>query len=243
MSYGYIYRTTNLLENKVYIGRRYGNFISKYFGSGIYLRRAIQKYGKENFKVELIAYAKSKKELNDLEIFYIAENRKLLGRENMYNISTGGEGMGSGEDHPDYSGNKNPMYGKKGKDAPMFGRTGIKSPMFGRVGEQAPMYNKHHTKETKKKISISMHKVMCTPKAREKVRQANLGSNNHNYGKKLPKHSLDMIGENNPMFGVHLSHSIESREKMRLSYKNHKQDCMCASCKSKRGIKNAQHKQ
>lgn len=48
-----------------------------------------------------------------------------------------------------YSGAGNPMYGRTGKDAPAYGRTGKKHPMFG----------KHHTEESKQKISTSLRKA------------------------------------------------------------------------------------
>ena len=49
--YGYIYKTTNLLNNKIYIGQKKSNeFLhEKYLGSGKYLLNSIRKHGKENF--------------------------------------------------------------------------------------------------------------------------------------------------------------------------------------------------
>ena len=54
--FGYIYKTTNKVNNKVYIGQHQAEIFEpdKYLGSGTLLRRAIKKYGKENFTVELI---------------------------------------------------------------------------------------------------------------------------------------------------------------------------------------------
>lgn len=59
--YGYIYLTTNLVNNSRYVGRKKSDrfpFINKngevYLGSGMTLNKAINKYGKENFKVELL---------------------------------------------------------------------------------------------------------------------------------------------------------------------------------------------
>lgn len=43
-----IYKTTNKINGKIYIGRYCGNR-SSYLGSGSYLKRAIRKYGKDNF--------------------------------------------------------------------------------------------------------------------------------------------------------------------------------------------------
>ena len=56
----YLYKTTNLLNGKIYYGQHKGNFCDNYLGSGKYIKYAINKYSKENFKVELITYAESK---------------------------------------------------------------------------------------------------------------------------------------------------------------------------------------
>ena len=54
----YIYKIINLVDGKFYIGRRStSKEINKdtYFGSGgIHFKRAIKKYGKENFKKEIL---------------------------------------------------------------------------------------------------------------------------------------------------------------------------------------------
>jgi group I intron endonuclease len=92
MIYGYIYKTTNLINNKIYIGKREGKFSYNYFGSGILLNRAIKKYGKNNFIIEMIACAKDEKHLNELEKVFILKYRKILGRDKLYNLADGGEG-------------------------------------------------------------------------------------------------------------------------------------------------------
>ena len=93
--YGYIYKTTNKLNNKIYIGQKKSEVFleDKYLGSGKYLKRAINKYGKDNFKVELIDTANSRKDLSDLEIFYI---KKFNATDSSigYNIAKGGIGGG-----------------------------------------------------------------------------------------------------------------------------------------------------
>ena len=90
--YGYIYKTTNLKNNKIYIGKHAkSEYDPTYLGSGILLKRAISKYGKENFINEIIDVAESLEELNIKEINYISEYRELYG-ENCYNIADGGDG-------------------------------------------------------------------------------------------------------------------------------------------------------
>ena len=49
--YGYVYITTNKITGKQYIGKhRAKKFDSSYKGSGKYLLRAFNKYGKDNFE-------------------------------------------------------------------------------------------------------------------------------------------------------------------------------------------------
>lgn len=89
--YGYIYKTTNLVNNKIYIGQHKASGFepAKYIGSGVILDNAIKKYGLENFKNELICICYSKEELDSKEIYYINlynSTDRLIG----YNIQTGG---------------------------------------------------------------------------------------------------------------------------------------------------------
>jgi group I intron endonuclease len=88
--YGYIYETTNLINGKKYIGQHKGEFDQSYLGSGNIIRRAILKYGIDNFKVVILDTAVGWKELDDKEKFYIGKLKKS-GNE-FYNIANGGQG-------------------------------------------------------------------------------------------------------------------------------------------------------
>ena len=88
---GYIYKTTNLVNQHIYIGQHKGIFDSTYLGSGKYLLRAVKKYGKNNFKINLIAIANSKDELDELEIKFIAIYKNANNKNSIYNITKGGE--------------------------------------------------------------------------------------------------------------------------------------------------------
>ena len=59
-----IYKTTNLTTGKIYVGQDSKNN-PNYFGSGKYIFRSIKKYGKENFKKEILCECNSKEELNE----------------------------------------------------------------------------------------------------------------------------------------------------------------------------------
>ena len=90
----YIYRITNLINGKTYIGQHlYKDLNDSYMGSGKLLKAAQAKYGIENFKKEILVFNVSKKEHIDLlEKTFIAAEREKVGVENCYNITEGGGG-------------------------------------------------------------------------------------------------------------------------------------------------------
>ena len=62
----YIYKTTNMINNKIYIGqssKAYDKSLS-YLGSGKILKDSVKKYGEHSFKKELIEECSSMQELN-----------------------------------------------------------------------------------------------------------------------------------------------------------------------------------
>lgn len=90
--YGYIYKTTNNVNGKIYIGQHKSTeFDQNYYGSGKIIKLAIEKYGIENFCVDVLTYCNSKSELNSMERQLIKQyksNDPNIG----YNISSGGDG-------------------------------------------------------------------------------------------------------------------------------------------------------
>lgn len=68
MKYFLIYKITNLTNNKVYIGKHETeNKNDDYFGSGKLIRKAIKKYGMNNFKKEILFECHSKEEMDQKE--------------------------------------------------------------------------------------------------------------------------------------------------------------------------------
>lgn len=93
-----IYKTTNLVNGKIYIGQdKYNN--PMYLGSGKILHLAFQKYGIENFNKEILEECESVQELNEREkhwiSFYNSTDRKIG-----YNIALGGNGGDTISKHP-----------------------------------------------------------------------------------------------------------------------------------------------
>lgn len=128
--YGYIYKTVNLINGKIYIGQKRSNVFlhNKYLGSGVILKKAISKYGVENFKVELLEECETFDSLNEREIYWI-DFYNSRSREIGYNVAKGGS-------------NLNEYIRKK------LSISGIK-----RI---PPMLGKHHSEKSKKKMSNSM---------------------------------------------------------------------------------------
>lgn len=90
-TYYYLYRITNNLNNKIYVGvHKTADLNDSYMGSGKIIVSAINKYGIDNFKKDIIEY------FNTAEEMFIREkeivNDEFLLREDVYNIRRGGSG-------------------------------------------------------------------------------------------------------------------------------------------------------
>jgi len=84
-----IYKTTNLITNKIYIGQDKNNN-PNYLGSGEKLKKAFKKYGKENFIKETLEVCLNEDHMNEREVYWISfynSRNKKIG----YNISEGGK--------------------------------------------------------------------------------------------------------------------------------------------------------
>ena len=95
---GYIYKVTNKINGKIYIGQTIQSVKDRWYRhcgkSGIskaelntHFKRAILKYGKENFTIETIEMCDST-ELDDKEKFYISYYNSYI---NGYNSTIGGQ--------------------------------------------------------------------------------------------------------------------------------------------------------
>lgn len=96
--YHYLYKTTNLINNKFYVGiHSTVNLEDGYIGSGTLLRRAIRRYGKNNFKFEIIQFFKSREELLIKEKEIV--NEEILKNNQCMNLKPGGGGGFCNEEH------------------------------------------------------------------------------------------------------------------------------------------------
>lgn len=188
-----IYKTTNLINEKIYIGKDSRNK-KNYLGGGVCLAKAIKKYGRKNFKKETICECKTQEELNEKEIYYInlyKSTDSTIG----YNLSTGGGSSAIGVKLSEETRRKMSMKrrGKKLSEEHRkkiaLSNTGRKQTEYAKqiaslVHKGKKLSPEHkskfvqsrkHTEETKAKISKAHTGKKLSPETREKLRQVNLG--------------------------------------------------------------------
>lgn len=156
-----IYKTTNIVNGKFYIGKHQTkNLNDGYIGSGKLLKRAIKKYGIDNFHTEILHICKDEKHMNLLEKILVVPDSEIS-----YNLCEGGKG---GWGYLNKTGLNN-----AGKDTAAIGKK-IGDSLRGRKNPRMSEYNKErhrlglvkyntfagrkHSEETKRKISESRKK-------------------------------------------------------------------------------------
>lgn len=86
-----IYKTTNKINGKSYIGKHVTNNINDdYLGSGLLLNKAIKKYGRSCFEKKILYVYDNKHDMNSKEKELINEN--VVTSADYYNIALGGQG-------------------------------------------------------------------------------------------------------------------------------------------------------
>lgn len=89
--YHYTYKTTNLINNRYYLGMHSTNRLDDgYLGSGKRLYYELNKYGRDNFKFEILEQFNSREALVQAEIKLITEED--LKNTNCLNLKSGGSG-------------------------------------------------------------------------------------------------------------------------------------------------------
>ena len=161
--YGYIYITTNKINGKQYIGKhKINGRESSYIGSGVVLKQAINKYGKENFDNEIIEYCETLEELNKREDYYI-KKFDAVNSKNFYNVANGGQGgdLTAHMSEEEYAAHIEKF---KGKNNSMYG--------VHRYGKDAPMYGKKHSPETRRKLSEAKKGKKLSEETKAKVKKS-----------------------------------------------------------------------
>lgn len=74
----FVYKTTNKVNGKFYIGRHSTNNLDDgYLGSGKHLLLALKKYGKENFKRDILEFCEDFEHLKQMEEYWIDSTQAI----------------------------------------------------------------------------------------------------------------------------------------------------------------------
>lgn len=208
--YGYIYKTTNLVTQKIYVGQKKSQkfLANKYLGSGIKLKSSIQKYGEDSFNVELLEWCYDENQLNSQEVYWI-EKLDAMNPDIGYNLMSGG-------------------YRCRGIVLSEETKKILSEKAKGRPG-----WNKGLTKETDERVAISGLKMAATRRqngtfnnpwnkgltketssALQIVSQKTSGVKNGMYGKHLTdeqKSKCVHYGSANGRYGKHLSADVKEK--------------------------------
>lgn len=156
-----IYKTTNLINGKIYIGQDSKNN-DNYIGSGILIKKAITKYNRENFKKEILEYCKTKEELNEKETYWINKFNST-NPEIGYNVlKIGNSSLGYKHTEETKEKLKKNRIGKKLSDLHK------KNISQGNIGRKV-------SKDTRKKISEKLKGKTITKEHKLKIAQSNKG--------------------------------------------------------------------
>ena len=143
-----LYRTENLVNGKSYVGVHKVADTSrsrKYLGSGKTLKKAIDKYGRENFIRVTLEEFSCAKDVYAAEAKMVTE--EFVKREDTYNLTMGGVGTVGVKGRPK-------SEGHKAKIAAAHSRPETKAKLrAANGGANHPLYGKHHTEATKAKLS------------------------------------------------------------------------------------------
>ena len=89
--YYLIYKIKNLINGKVYVGAHKTKILKDgYMGSGLLIKRAIKKYGINNFKKKILKISHNEKAMYELEAAIV--NDAFINQNQSYNIAKGGKG-------------------------------------------------------------------------------------------------------------------------------------------------------
>jgi len=223
-----VYITTNHINGKQYVGSHSTeNLEDSYLGSGVLIKKAIKKYGRQNFSKEIIKICNNREEAVLLEEVYIKEHDTLnpVG----YNLSPYGNAA--------FPGHKNPMYGKIpwNKGIPMTENHRQKT-INGLKGNKNHL-NYSHSDESKWKIGKASEGNQYwvgkshSEESRKKMRESHLGQIPVNKGIPMPetqkaKLRISKIGQN-PFENMPIGKCIHCGAEMKQSHLNryHNDNC------------------
>jgi group I intron endonuclease len=185
---GFIYRWTNMVNNKMYIGSHQGNIDDGYIGSGVAFKWAVRKYGVDNFSREILEYIPEIGMIRDREQYWLDLNQCHT-NPMYYNISQNSIGFTSIEamnNHKKWKESDPTRYSDRQKKA-SHSPNGINNPSHPKFG------GFRNNLEALEIARIKVRDRMNTPVMIEKQTQ---------WGKLMsdPSHPMSVNNINNPNY-------------------------------------------
>lgn len=169
--FGYIYKTTDLRNSKIYIGQhKSSKFDTTYYGSGVIIANLLKSNPIENFKCEIICECYSQEDMNEKEIYWISKydsRNPQIG----YNIASGGSFGDSGyhlgmlgkhqSDKQKEAAHKASSYKRNSATRAKMSKAKIGNTNGrGNKGKEGAFKGRHHTQETKDLLSCTMSNIV-----------------------------------------------------------------------------------
>jgi len=222
----FIYKTTCLINNKIYIGQHNGKRYS-YLGSGILIKSAIKKYGKNNFVREILEENIDNYELLSVREIYWIQYYDSTNRDIGYNIEAGGRLARKEISEKTRKSSTKALKGYRHTDETRMrmsiSHIGIVRPDQSEfMKNNNPMQGKEHTDATKEKISLAL-KGKGHPQSeesKEKISAANTGHIMRDETKQILRDLSKQRWEDNDFRQMMLeklggwNHTDESKQKM-----------------------------
>lgn len=218
--YYLIYKITNNLNGKIYIGQHQtDNLDDGYMGSGQNIKRAINKYGLENFTKEILYYCTDWDTMNSME--EVVVNQDFVDREDTYNLRLGGSrGAFSEESLSKMS------ESHKGHIIPEVTREKLSDStkrmwQNSEVREKIIKSNtgKKRTDLTKQRISNALTGKHLSEESKKKISESKKGVQAWNKGKPLSEEHRRRLSESHK--GQRRPHSEETKRKISEARKRH----------------------
>lgn len=204
-----IYKTTNLVNGKFYIGKHQTeNIYDNYFGSGKLIKESIKKYGKSSFRKEILFVFETEEEMNNKEKELITID--LVLNDDCYNMTVGGEGGPHFKDK-NHSKESREKISKSSKNKVLSEQTKEKISKNNR-GEK-----RFHSEKTKVLISKAQKERGRTKEEKEKTSLSHKKYWSSLTEEEKEKRISNCYGENSPQYGTMWITNIELKENKKIS--------------------------
>jgi group I intron endonuclease len=218
----FIYKTTNLINGKIYVGKHTKDN-DEYLGSGNIIKRSIKKFGKENFIREILEYCETDdiKILNEKEKYWI----KKLNSTNLeigYNIANGGDGGDLLTNNPNKEDIINRIKNTLNNKLSLLTEDERKE-KYGKWGEDNPNFGNKWNDEQKNNLSNKVKEYFKNNDSyiKGKTFEEVFGIEEANKRRKnISENVSKRIGDKNPFYNKH--HTEETKELVRNMFKGRK---------------------